>query len=87
MTTNLNDPEKYPEHARLVKIVPQSHAIGEFVEWLNAKGIHLAEWDEERLYTLSTPITTLLAEFFEIDQCKIETEKRAMLDVCREMTP
>lgn len=32
---------------------------------------------------LNKPLTSLLAEFFEIDENRLEEEKRAMLDECR----
>jgi hypothetical protein len=35
------------------------------------------------LFAVTAPLTKLLAEFFEIDENKIEAEKRAMLDELR----
>lgn len=32
----------YPEHDKLSKVSPQSQSIGEFIEWLGAKGIRFA---------------------------------------------
>lgn len=82
--------DPWPEHTKLKAISDKSQAIGEFVEWLEGKGIHLAEYEQEyrgdhRMFTIQTPITKLLAEFFDIDQDKIEAEKQAMLDAMREM--
>jgi hypothetical protein len=37
----------------------------------------------DRLYPVHERLTKLLAEFFEIDEDKIEAEKRAMLDELR----
>lgn len=77
----------YPEHDRLALISDKSQAIGEFIDWLQSKGIHLACYYEEdsrdRLFTVETPTNSLLAEFFDIDPIKIEREKRAMLDALR----
>jgi hypothetical protein len=89
------------EHERLSLVKDKSQAIGDFVEWLAEKGIHLAryhahsegcypddvdseEWptcgtSENKLTVDSTPITKLLAEHFDIDLDKLETEKRQML--------
>lgn len=38
-----------------------------------------------RLVPVSTPINDILADYFDIDQAKIEEEKRAMLDQLRAM--
>lgn len=80
----------YPEHEKLAAIAPFSQAIGLFVEWLqNEKGIHLAEWgpsewdQRHELHYARTSTVDLLAEHFDIDQDKIEEEKRAMLDYMR----
>ncbi len=74
----------YPEHDKLAKIAEQSQTCGEFLEWLvSEKKIQLAQLDGqpgyERLWPAGYNATDLLAEFFGIDQSKIETEKRAML--------
>jgi hypothetical protein len=70
-------------------IMNESQRIGEFVDWLQEKGIYLCEY---RSYTDSSiveldrtrkNIQDLLAEFFGIDLDKIEAEKRAMLDEIR----
>lgn len=38
---------------------------------------------EQTLYPAIVPVRKLLAAFFEIDEDKLETEKRQMLDECR----
>lgn len=78
---------EYPEHEKLHKIKDQSQICGEFIDWLESEGYVLAKWREvETIFgkdsTLELsykPVVDLLAEFFEIDQDKIESEKRAML--------
>lgn len=83
----MNDiPIKYPEHEKLLKVKDQSQVCGEFLDWLQGGGYHLGRYNEEgtRLYTHTVPhLTKLLAEFFQIDQAKLEEEKRAMLDELR----
>ena len=37
----------YPEHDKLSAISDQSQACGEFVEWLNSRGISLMTWRED----------------------------------------
>jgi hypothetical protein len=77
----------YPEHEKLKAIVDKSQAIGEFIEWLGYQGIHLAEYHKngEWLQRTNMPIRNLLAEFFDIDQKKIDAEKDAMLEEQRRL--
>lgn len=84
------DPERYPEHEKLHKIKDQSQTIGQFLEWTGEKGWHLAEYVEEyeeldwdMLMPIRRSITDLLAEYFGIDQNRLEAEKRQMLDEIR----
>jgi hypothetical protein len=37
----------YPEHDKQAKVVDQSQAIGEFLEWLNSEGVRLMTWRED----------------------------------------
>lgn len=76
------DAEKYPESAKLLAVSKESQTCGELLEWLTSKGFHLCEVGEEsnRFYPVSKSITTILAEFFEIDLEKRELEVRAMLE-------
>lgn len=80
--------DNYPEHMKLDKIKNLSQACGEFIEWLQCeKGVFLAVYDKKStfgdLYRANIPTHVLLAEFFEIDEKKLEAEKRAMLDSIR----
>jgi hypothetical protein len=86
--------EDYPEHAKMLAIVNQSQAIGEFLE---TSGYVLAKWvDTEEECTgddcyddhphlVATRLNTeqVLAEHFGIDLTKVEAEKRAMLETMR----
>lgn len=80
---------QYPEHDKLTEIADQSHAVGQFLdEFLPSKGYVLAYVPEQYDHTLvpvQRTINSLLAEYFEIDQDKIEAEKRAMLDSLRKI--
>ena len=79
----------YPEHDKLNKVAEESQTIGEFIEHLQQKGIHLSQYveiegfSEKRLMVISTPIESLLADFFDIDLRKIEQEKREILENLR----
>ena len=90
------DPEEvmsdYPEHDKLKEISDKSQAIGDFIEWLRAEKElvlcevvpNMASGFAGLYYTAAHCSTTaLLAEFFEIDQSKIEKEKRAMIEEMR----
>lgn len=83
-------PDEYPEHEKLQKVKDTSQAIGEFLEWCDGRGWHLAEWDESRQYQprmmpLSGGVNDVLAEYFDIDLNTLEAEKRAMLDRQRDL--
>ena len=74
----------YPEHDKLHAVVEQTQAIGEFVEWLEGKGIFLARYVEGSNYPRSVHgFRDLLAEWAGIDQNKLEAEKRQMLTAQR----
>jgi hypothetical protein len=88
--------KKYPEHDKLKKISDKSQTIGEFIEWLiYEKNVQLCrfescEGDAEHAryaeyFPLNVPITKLLAEYFGIDEKKIEEEKRASLEELRKL--
>ena len=73
---------EYPEHEKLKLIQDQSRAVGDFLEWCGGEDLVLAEYDEDgtRLFPVHTSISDLLARHFEIDQNKLEREKRHMLE-------
>jgi hypothetical protein len=75
-----------PEHERLQRISADSQTIGAFLDWL----MHEREPRTdlyERKFIAWTPcpqsIQSLLAEYFKIDQSKLEAEKVAMLEAIR----
>lgn len=75
--------DEYPEHAKLLAVVDESQAIGEFID---NGGYILAKVDGfGHLYTDGKSITDVLAEYFGIEQSKLEQEKRAMLARIREV--
>jgi len=90
----LHDPRlprvpEYPEHEKLKAVQAESQAIGEFMDWaMNARTppilLREAVYDEyDRPLGKLITISDLLAEYFEIDQNKLETEKRKMLEELR----
>lgn len=86
------EPEKpkYPEHEKLAKVRDRSQAIGEFLEWCNEQGWHLAEWVadkwDDRMFPIHLSISEVLARYFDIDQGRLEEEKRALLQGLRDST-
>lgn len=72
---------EYTEHEKLKLVADQSQKCGEFIEWLATKDMCLGRWpiNSDRLMPASYDINALLAEFFEIDQVKLEAEKQHML--------
>lgn len=73
-----------PECDLMVSVSDDSHKIGEFLDWLEDQGIHLAEWDEDdQMMPHRESYERLLARFFGIDLDKVETERRALLEHIR----
>lgn len=85
----------YPEHEKLKAVTDQIDACGEFLDWLlGPQRYVLGQYhrhDEdclvddgcnqstEFLYPAATNTRKLLAKFFDIDETKLDLEKRAML--------
>lgn len=83
---------QYPEHEKLAKVQPQTQAAGEFLEWLGTQGYHLAIVvgdDAEvplrmgQMVPWGGRISELLARWQEIDENRLEAEKRQMLESLR----
>jgi len=74
-----------PECDRLAAVAGESQQIGDFLDWLEERGIHLAQWVtpdgyvEPRLVTVDRSFTQILADYFDIDLAKVERERRAIL--------
>lgn len=81
--------DTYPEHEKLAKISDESQSIGEFLVWLGSQEMTVGQWvsapnyREDQLVPTTKTISDLLATYFEIDQAKIEAEKRQMLESLR----
>lgn len=74
----------YPEHEKLAVVQERSQACGEFLDWLvNERRLVVAEYGEYGLVAFCGGTQKLLAEFFEIDERRLEEEKRAMLEEIR----
>lgn len=85
----------YPEHDKMAAMRTELDAVASFLEALEAgeltwggERIHLGVYPTEtsnRTQVIPADIPSLLAQWSGIDQDKIEAEKRAMLQRCREM--
>lgn len=74
----------YPEHEKLKEIAPLSQAVYDFIEWCGTEGISLMRWHDDFDNWVPAPsIRDLLAKHFDIDEDKIEIEKRAMIGYMR----
>jgi len=82
----------YPEHEKLSACLGHSQAQGEFIEWLESKGIFLGEWVTFEGNTSPSfvrrcgRVSKLLAEFHNINEDVLEAEKRVMLRTWQKQT-
>ena len=78
----------YPEHEKLKALNGANETVGDFITWLRESGMEICDhdehWDGDLTYNpVFKPIEKLIAEFFDIDQAALESEKRQMLDEMR----
>jgi hypothetical protein len=80
----------FPEHAKLEALGGKSQTLGMFLEWLRQHPIlTLGYWvqpDDGRhpyVAVSSRTITSVLAEYFEIDHAAFMKEKQEMYDLMR----
>lgn len=79
----------YPEHKKLNAVVKESQECGAFLEWLLER-YYLAQYANKRSETLvpvHVRIADVLAEYFGINQDKLEAEKQHMLEALRQEQP
>jgi len=74
-----------PTLDKMLKVKSESQAIGNFVEWLREQGIEIGKYEKvegyrnEQFVADRRSIEKLLADYFEIDLNKAETERRQIL--------
>lgn len=81
-------PDPYPEHTKLQTLAEQSQAIGEFLDgspYILAEYRGMENRAEPQLLPVNKSIQQILADYFEIDLKKIETERQAMLASLQEV--
>lgn len=84
MVEELKEPE-VPEIKKMEAVKDKSQAIGEFLEWLYEEGLLVAKYSgsNDRIIPVSILVEKLLANYFNIDLNKVESEKRALLEYVR----
>ncbi len=71
---------QYPEHRKLLDLNGANRTIGDFLDWLEEKGFMLCQYDDwENLVPSFERKAKIIADFFGINEDKLEEEKRAML--------
>lgn len=76
----------YPEHDKLHAVRAESQAQGEFLEWLQRKGLVLCERtksESQPYWPTGRTILGLLTEYHNINQSRLEEEKMAILEAQR----
>lgn len=75
---------KFPESEKVAAAADDAQAIGEFLDWLQAVYGHTVGEDgpEGRL---PKPVRALLHEYYEVDEERLEEERRYMLRQARRM--
>lgn len=74
----------YPEHEKIKALGGANQIVGDFIEWLGEAGYEICKRDHlDRLYAANERRDALIAKHFEIDEDRLESEKRAMLDAIR----
>ncbi|MCC3292375.1 hypothetical protein [Arthrobacter sp. zg-Y1110] len=90
MSTEAPEQPQYPMSEKLAQAAEESQRIGEFLDWLESKGMQIAEfvrypgYSEPRLEPVSRGFEHLLAEYFEIDLNEVDKERRQILASLRE---
>jgi len=74
---------KYPEHEKLAKVKDESQIIGTFLDNLPDDTVLAIQVSPGRFLPYRGRIEEILADYFDIDLDKIETEKLQMLEELR----
>lgn len=77
-------PSIFPEHIKLDAIRPLSQAVGEFIDWLEEQGLTICIHAHGEFVPTLSRRDDLLAEYFGVDQTKLNAEKEVMLAMLRE---
>ncbi len=74
----------YPEHEKRAEVKDDIQVIGDFLEWIDQKGLLLCSWVSKEILDECVPINKsfddLIYEYFNIDRDLIESERKAVLE-------
>lgn len=76
----------YTEHAKLYRLHGENDTVGFSLDWLRDQNIWLAQYESgygAELVPIDESTHKILARYFEIDEAKVDEEKRKMLDDIR----
>lgn len=81
----------HPECDKALAVKGECQVIGNFLEWAEGQGLEFGKFvpvgrhndRETEFVPANQKIDKLLAEYFQIDEAKMEQEKRALLDELR----
>lgn len=75
------DHTEYPECEKLASLRYERSTLSDFFEWLGNQGmfLHRYEGDSDRPWPITTSTDRLIMQFLEIDEDRLEQERRAML--------
>jgi hypothetical protein len=84
----INTPTPELDKQRKVIESGEVDTLGNFYDWLQGEGYHIAEYvdvgyRDDRLAIVPLSPERLFANYFDIDLNKIETERRAILEKIR----
>ena len=78
---------KYPECEKLSRHGDERRQIAQFLEWCQEQRIELGVWTSGESWDSFDPLSgqhdTIIMRWLGIDEKKLETERRAMLDAQR----
>lgn len=76
------NPNQYPEHEKLLALEGDNRVVGDFIEWLAENDFVICRYADDDDWPVFTqkPIHSWLAEYFDIDEKKLDEEKQQMLE-------
>lgn len=79
------DALNYGEINKHAAVQPNMRSIRDFLEWCDSQKIELATWmpSGRWMFPISEDRERMFARYFEIDEARLERERRALLESCR----
>jgi hypothetical protein len=74
-----------PESKKFLEAKEASEYIGAFMEWFEQQGYVMGKYDKyDRLYPIYDGINKLLYQYFDIDEKKLDQERKDILKAYQE---